>query len=190
MNTIKLTKDQLDLLSTGHRIEDSDGKTYLHYPFWVCPLKEQEKNSKTINCEVLTRGQIPNVTQDYKEGGLQANKYIIKKTDGTLIDPEAWYFVLRVDTDVHAQKAAMEYAKSVRFEDPKLSEELMDTVMSYSKETLHTSEFWSKYYPYRIMDPDGWDRSNYNYSWYEEQITWEEFKSRAGQSTSIFAGNE
>jgi|AntRauTorckE6833_2_1112554.scaffolds.fasta_scaffold05261_10 hypothetical protein len=191
MNIINLTQQQLDLLETGHRIESKDGeKIYLHFPFWVRPLKNQEKNDDTIKCEVLTRGQIPNVTQDYKQGGLQANKYIIKKTNGSSVDPEAFYFVLRIDTDIHAQAAAMEYAKSVRYQDPELAIGLMDTVMSYSKEKLDTSEFWSKYYPYKIMDPDGWDRSNYHYSWNEERITWETFKYRATQSTSIFATDE
>lgn len=190
MNIIELTKQQLNLLETGHRIESKDGENYLHYPFWVRPLNNQEEKKDTVKCEVLTRGQIPNVTQDYKQGGLQANKYIIKKTNGSSVDPEAFYFVLRIDTDIHAQAAAMEYARSVKYQDPKLAEALMDTVMTYSKQNLHTSDFWSKYYPYKVMDPDGWDRKNFNYSWYEEEITWEEFKLRAGQSTSIFAADE
>ena len=36
-----------------------------------------------------------------------------------------------------------------------------------------------------VMDPDGWDRKNYIYSWFEELITLEEFKSRVLKSTCI-----
>lgn len=46
-----------------------------------------------------------------------------------------------------------------------------------------TSAEWDKNYPYRIVDPDGWDRSNYQYSWFEELITWAEFTERAMRST-------
>lgn len=38
-------------------------------------------------------------------------KYIIAKADGSPIDPEACYFVLRLDTDEAARFAALEYAR-------------------------------------------------------------------------------
>lgn len=34
-----------------------------------------------------------------------------------------------------------------------------------------------------IGDPDGWDRMNFNYSWYEERIPWEEYLRRKTRST-------
>jgi hypothetical protein len=34
-----------------------------------------------------------------------------------------------------------------------------------------------------IMDPDGWDRKNYEFSFNEEEITREEFTSRLNRST-------
>jgi hypothetical protein len=34
-----------------------------------------------------------------------------------------------------------------------------------------------------IYDPDGWNRTNYQYSFYEEKITKEEFEKRLFQST-------
>ena len=37
-----------------------------------------------------------------------------------------------------------------------------------------------------IMDPDGWDRSNYEYSYYEELITEEEYYRRKMFSTCLF----
>lgn len=36
-----------------------------------------------------------------------------------------------------------------------------------------------------VWDPDGWDRSNYQYSWFEEPITEHEFNLRMMKSTSI-----
>ncbi|MFA5025051.1 MAG: hypothetical protein WC503_00890 [Candidatus Shapirobacteria bacterium] len=36
------------------------------------------------------------------------------------------------------------------------------------------------------MDPDGWDRHNYDYSWYDEKITKDEFFGRVTSSTCIF----
>ena len=37
-----------------------------------------------------------------------------------------------------------------------------------------------------VLDPYGWDRTNYQYSWFEEQITLEEYNSRVFQSTCMF----
>lgn len=34
-----------------------------------------------------------------------------------------------------------------------------------------------------VLDPDGWDRSNFKYSWHEEKITLEEYLRRRNRST-------
>jgi hypothetical protein len=56
----------------------------------------------------------------------------------------------------------------------------MDTI-------LKTSEEWfNEIYPngeLKILDPDGWDRSNWDYSWGEERITEGEFNQRLFRST-------
>lgn len=51
-----------------------------------------------------------------------------------------------------------------------------------------TSEEWQKKYPDIIVsDPDGWNRgSKYNFEWYKEKITLEEYKSRVFKSTCMF----
>ena len=50
---------------------------------------------------------------------------------------------------------------------------------------LKTSEEWNKLIPYlKVIDPDGWDRKNYDYSWKEELITFGEFERRLMWSTS------
>lgn len=60
----------------------------------------------------------------FKEGGFH-QKYIISKTNGNPIDPEAEYFLLRFDKDPHALKALYAYAKSVQSDNPQLYEDLM-----------------------------------------------------------------
>ena len=49
-----------------------------------------------------------------------------------------------------------------------------------------TSADWQVLHPeLRVYDPDGWDRKNYFYSWYQELITEEEWMRRAFVSTCI-----
>lgn len=48
-----------------------------------------------------------------------------------------------------------------------------------------TSEDWSTEVNYKILDPDGWDRTNYQFSFYEEMITKEEFDKRLFMSTIV-----
>jgi len=50
---------------------------------------------------------------DYKTGGLR-QKYNVTKRDGSEIDPEAVYFVLRVDADKHARNALVAYADTFK----------------------------------------------------------------------------
>jgi len=40
-----------------------------------------------------------------------------------------------------------------------------------------------------VLDPDGWDRKNYEYSYYEEEITHEEYERRKMFSTCEFPKN-
>ena len=55
---------------------------------------------------------------------------------------------------------------------------------------LKTSEEWQKFDPEIIVyDPDGWDRGNYQYSWYEEKITYLEYLMRRSRSTIKVKGN-
>lgn len=51
------------------------------------------------------------------------------------------------------------------------------------KEELKTSEEWQENCLVKVIDPDGWDRMNYQYSWYEEKITKREFEKRLMVST-------
>lgn len=41
-----------------------------------------------------------------------------------------------------------------------------------------------------VMDPDGWDRTNYNFSFNEEEITRAEFDFRLGESTVMYRAAE
>lgn len=51
-----------------------------------------------------------------------------------------------------------------------------------------TSAEWQKQFPnVTVIDPDGWDRKNYEYSWFEEKITKEEYDERLLQSTCFWS---
>jgi len=51
-----------------------------------------------------------------------------------------------------------------------------------------TSKEWVKKYKklIKILDPDGWDRQNYDYSFNKEKITFEKFQMRCSISTCSF----
>lgn len=55
---------------------------------------------------------------------------------------------------------------------------------------LLTSDEWQKILKDDpiVYDPDGWDRTNFQYSWYEEKITLEEYRSRMLKSTLVPKG--
>lgn len=51
-----------------------------------------------------------------------------------------------------------------------------------------TSEEWQSIFPDpKVLDPDGWDRKNYDYSWKEEKITLEEYETRRSHSTCWYS---
>jgi hypothetical protein len=52
-------------------------------------------------------------------------------------------------------------------------------------EALKTSKEWQNELSHRIqiIDADGWDRQNFEYSWGEEKISIGEFKERCQTST-------
>jgi hypothetical protein len=62
--------------------------------------------------------------------------------------------------------------------------EYYDYKIIIPKEEVKTSEEWQNLFPEAIvLNPDGWDRKNYHYSWYEEKITFTEYNRRLSQST-------
>jgi hypothetical protein len=52
---------------------------------------------------------------------------------------------------------------------------------------LKTSEQWQseQYQTYTVVDPDGWDRRNFQFSFYEELISEQEFMKRLLSSSLI-----
>ena len=50
-----------------------------------------------------------------------------------------------------------------------------------------SSKYWQSLTKIIILDPDGWDRENFEKSW-EELITKEEFDNRVAHSTCIMGG--
>ena len=52
---------------------------------------------------------------------------------------------------------------------------------------LKTSAEWNKVDKIKILDPDGWDRTNYNYSFHKEKISHAEYTRRILLSTIHFS---
>lgn len=50
-------------------------------------------------------------------------------------------------------------------------------------EEKKTSKQWESESYIKIIDPDGWDRTNFEYSFNEELITYDEFNNRRLRST-------
>jgi len=56
---------------------------------------------------------------------------------------------------------------------------------------LKTSEEWQALTPdMKVIDPDGWDRKDFHFSWFEEKITKEEYDKRLIPSTISWIDNE
>jgi len=55
-------------------------------------------------------------------------KYIIQKTDGTPIDPNAQYLVLRPDTDIAARVAIRAYIQALSDENAVFKQDLIDWI--------------------------------------------------------------
>lgn len=69
---------------------------------------------------------------NYKKGGYE-KKYIISKSNGKPVDPNADYFVLRLDKDPHAIKALITYANSVQKDNVELATDLWKKINEYLK---------------------------------------------------------
>jgi hypothetical protein len=59
------------------------------------------------------------------------NKYQVTKTDGSPVDPEAEYFVLRLDTDEAARAALACYAEHIYEKNPALADEIWQKLEGY-----------------------------------------------------------
>ena len=57
-------------------------------------------------------------------------------------------------------------------------------------EESRTSEEWQKLCRVTVLDPDGWNRLNYQFSWHEELIDRDEFEKRMVISTCQFPSND
>jgi len=51
-------------------------------------------------------------------------------------------------------------------------------------EIKKTSAEWIRESVFLVLDPDGWDRVNFDFSWNQEKITMAEFQRRLSRSTT------
>ena len=119
---------------------DMENKPFNYQWFWRKRLPER----KGQYCRVLVRGKMNSALVEFENGfkvitsrfavrkrkedemdkkGLYG-KYRIEKADGSVVDPKAIYFTLRIDTDPHARAAIRAYIESCREENPDLAGDL------------------------------------------------------------------
>lgn len=72
---------------------------------------------------------------NYKEGGYE-KKYIITKSNGEPTNPNADYFILRLDKDPCARIALLAYANSVRNYNREFAEDLDNILTKYEEQGL------------------------------------------------------
>lgn len=92
------------------------------------------------------------------------------------IDPS----VVHIDLHVETEEVVVTTLDISKYNE---MQKIVDHLIKVATETTKTSDEWSKLYGYKIIDPIGWDKENYRYSWYKERITREEFELRAHKST-------
>lgn len=58
-------------------------------------------------------------------------------------------------------------------------------------DTLKTSEEWQAIHSgITVVDPDGWDRRNFEFSWRQERITEREYLLRRALSSCLFGADK
>lgn len=73
------------------------------------------------------------------------------------------------------------YSEDDAFDD---DEDLIREASEANPTNTKTSAQWQMQFPEKVVvDPDGWDRTNFTHSWYREQITLEEYQRRVSLST-------
>jgi len=73
--------------------------------------------------------------KNYTNKSRLQSKYIVAKTNGDPVDPEAEYLVLRLDTDPHARTAALAWADAIESEAPNLAADIRQRVYFYESGT-------------------------------------------------------
>ena len=79
------------------------------------------------------------------------NKYTITKNNGVSVDPEAEYFVLRLDSDPIALYALKKYAEAAKIEDPDLSKDLLKRIHYYNEKIKKDMESALESAPLKLL---------------------------------------
>jgi len=68
----------------------------------------------------------------------------------------------------------------------KLMQNIVEAIKLYTEEKKTSKQWWDDDPDHVVIkDPDGWDRSNFQFSYFEELITKEEFDKRLAGSTCL-----
>jgi hypothetical protein len=144
---IKSLKKEIRRLKHESKVEQELTNSYIkHLHEAEARIKELEEAQLTItNVALENATRKPNVVYITGTGELGPDadakpreglygKYRISKADGSPVDPNADYFVLRLDTDPVARRAAREY--SYMTVDRKLALELQERITKYNPKMM------------------------------------------------------
>jgi hypothetical protein len=84
--------------------------------------------------------------ENYKKGGYE-KRFIVQKANGEPTDPNADYFVLRLDKDPHALEALYTYALSIIGDNKQFSSDLMKIYRYYQGQRLPEKHIIREKYP-------------------------------------------
>ena len=97
--------------------------------------------------------------------------YLANDTEEDHLAAAAWNLLCAMETENRIKREL-------------LPVELADMPNPYLALELRTSKEWQGIFPHpMVLDPDGWDRQNWEYSWSQEEITYNEYQSRLCRST-------
>lgn len=152
-------------------------------------------NSKEEAEEFVKEHELANINKIYKE---ILTPRLLLQLIGTecgrqMVHPNIWVNSLFSEyTPIHHDHApnGFEYPRwiitDVRFKNEVNAVEKLGGLRIRVNRTKRTSEEWQRQFPDMVVyDPDGWDRTNYQYSWHQELITLTEYNSRMMQSTCM-----
>lgn len=134
---VTLNKEEIEI---KRKIMMQDLIEALKDPAFVAENRETLKQFRELLFPKISAPEMEMVLEDYKKCGLLSNKYDVRKTDGTPIHPEAFYFVLRIDNfgkdPIHidaCREAIITYAQKVKNHLPLLADDLIVKIKELKK---------------------------------------------------------
>ncbi len=162
----------------------------------ICSAGDYEWKIAKAQAELsFPRGRKVGFEEGRKEGRKEGIREGREKMTGELVTVEEAAKILKVRRETIRRYIKSGYLQALTLPggDYRLRERDMQKLLSRPsgkenneiiQEVLRTSEEWQTLLGVEVLSPDGWDRQNLEYSFYQEQITRKEFEKRLDTSTT------